>query len=87
MCQHMMLRKHFSSVSIETPHLENYFHLSICMLFRAMCSQMVLLTQFDPLCAFETSNLEKYFHLSIFMLRRAMCSRIVLLTQCYPHCA
>ena len=50
-----------SSVLIETPYLENYFHLSIFMLLRAMCSRMVLLTQFAPLCAFETSNLEKFF--------------------------
>ena len=57
------------------------------MLLRAMCSHLVLLTQFDPHCALETPNLENYFHLSIFMLFKAMCSHMVFLTQFYPHCA
>ena len=49
-----------------------HLYLSIFMLLRAMCSHIVLLTQFYPHCEFETSNLENYLDLSIFMFLRAL---------------
>ena len=68
---------------LKPPYLENYLHLSICMLLRAMCSHWVLLARFYPHCEFETSNLHNELNLSIVMLFRAICSHIELLTQFY----
>ena len=102
--------------AFETLNLENYFHLSICMLLgqcvhtlcfwytlkppiwiflhlsifillRAMCSHMVLLTQFYHHSAFQTPNQEYSGYLSIFMLRRAMCAHLVPMTKFYSQCA
>ena len=69
------------------PPIWTFFQLSIFMLRRAMCSHMVLLTQFYHHSAFQTPNQEYSGYLNIFMLRRAMCAHIVLLTKFYSQCA
>ena len=69
------------------PPIWTFFQLSIFMLLRAMCSHMVLLTQFYHHSAFQTPNQEYSGYLSIFMLRRAMCAHMALLTRFYSQCA
>ena len=63
-----------------------FFHLSICMLFRAICPQLMLLTQFLSLCIWnlQSGRLTLFQH---FILLRAMRWHMVLLTQFYSSCA
>ena len=63
------------------PPIWIFLHLSIFILLRAMCSHMVLLTQFYHHSAFQTPNQEYSGYLSIFMLRKAMCAHMALLTK------
>ena len=50
----VLLTQFYPYCAFRTPNLENYFHLSIVMFLRAMCSHTKLRTQFYPYCAFET---------------------------------
>ena len=76
-----------SSLCIWTPHQEYFLHLSIVMFLRAICSHMLLLTQFYSHCAFQMPNFENYTYLRIFMFPRVMRPHLLLSTPFYPHSA